>query len=180
MNEKLEQALKFGHDHMTGLGLTPIVGWSCLLTLMAWNDLFDKDIEADFVINGDLVTPELEKKILTSPALRHWTMKNQYSGQRTIFYFTAPNGIRVSCSPYYIKGDFAWINLTDSYFFFWKQIHFDTLQTKTFKGTMYNIPYDPIGYLEEYYGKPWDDFEGRAGWNWKQGKNMKQLKEMPQ
>jgi hypothetical protein len=179
MNDTLAEGLKFGHEHMTSLGFTPVVGYSCLLELMAWNDLYDTEGEADFLINGDDLTEQSEQKIRTSPAFHKWEQFTLYPNQKTIFYMTAPNGVRISYQPYFIRGEFAYANILDSRFFLWQRKHFDTLQTKTYKGTQYTIPYDPIGYLEEYYGKPWDDFEGRKGWHWGMGKNLQHLKGLP-
>jgi hypothetical protein len=177
MNEIMDKALQFGHEEMTKLGIRPAVGWSCLLEMMAWNDIHSVEGEADFMVDGDTLTDEVVKKIYAAPFFSSWT--KGISDKKTLFYLTGPNNARVSCVPYYIRGDTAYVNLISEDFFLWKRIHFDTLQTKTYKGVQYNIPYDFIGYLEEYYGKPWDDFEGRKNWHWKQGLNHVLLKKFP-
>jgi hypothetical protein len=178
MNEKLTNALKFGHEKMIELGLKPVVAVSSLLELFVFNELIS-DGEADFFINGDDLTPEIEDKIKKANGFHQWKQFNNYEGQRTIFYFHDPIGIHITFVPYYIRGNKTYVNLINDKFFVWDKKHFDTLQTKTYQHTMYNIPYDPIGYLETYYGKPWDDFEGRKGWHWNNAKNLQTLKGLP-
>jgi len=179
MNKALDGALKFGHEQLTLLGLKPVVVVSSLLELMMWNELYEKDGEADFFINGDDLTPEMEEKIKKMPGFHKWEQCTDYPGQRTIFYLHDPIGTHITVVPYYTRGKFTYVNLINDKFFVWLRKHFDSFQTKEYKETVYTIPYDPIGFLEAYYGKPWDDFKGRAGWRWHQAKNLQTLKKLP-
>jgi hypothetical protein len=177
MNEKQDNALKFGHDVMVEIGITPVVAVSTLLELMVFNGLI-MDTEVDFFIDGDKLTPEIEDKIKKQRGFHQWQEFNLYPNQRTIFYFHDPKGIHITYVPYYIR-EKTYANVTSNQFFVWDNKHFNTLQTKSYQGTRYTIPNDPIGYLEAYYGTPWDDFFGRRNWHWKQAKNLQVLNKLP-
>lgn len=177
MNEKQDNALKFGHEVMISIGITPVVAVSSLLELMVFNEL-SLDTEVDFFVNGDDLTAEVEEKIRKAKGFHQWH-ESKNTQNKVIFYFHDPKGIHITYVPYYNRSYKTYANIIDNQYFVWDRKHFDTFQTKTYRGTVYTIPYDPIGYLEEYYGKPWDDFYGRKGWHWKQAKNLQILKELP-
>lgn len=163
----MDDALKFGHDTMSSV-ITPVVGVSTLLELMVFNEL-KSDGEVDFFINGDKLNEETIEKIKTLSGFHSW------ENEKAILYFHDPKGTQITYVPYYMR-DKAYANIRANEYFVWKKKHFTSLQTKTYKGNTYNIPHDPIGYLEEYYGKPWDDFDGRKGWHWHDSKNLQTLK----
>ncbi len=178
MNQKQDSALQFGYEVMKELGITAVVAVSTLLELMIWDEL-RLDTEIDFFINGNELNPEMEEKIKKARGFHQWEQFKDYEGQRTILYFHSPEGIHITYVPYYIRGDKTYVNLINDKFFVWPKKHFENLQTKTYRDIMYTIPHDPIGYLETYYGKPWDDFEGRKGWRWHKAKNLVTLKGLP-
>jgi len=171
MNNKQDNALKFGHKVMQDIGITPVVAVSTLLELMMYGEL-RLDTEVDFFVNGDLITPEIEEKIHNAPGFHQW------QDNKGIFYFHDPNGIHITYVPYYLR-DKVYANIIDKQYFVWDKKHFETLQTKNYQDVTYTIPYDPIGYLEEYYGTPWDDFVGRKGWHWHHAKNLQTLDKLP-
>jgi hypothetical protein len=171
MNEKQDNALKFGHELMVNLGLTPVVAVSSLLELMIYGEL-RLNTEVDFFINGEGLPVD---KIIATKGFHNWHNKDKGD----IFYVRDPNDTSITFVPYYSRGSKTYANIYNEEYFVWDRKHFDTLQTKLYRGMIYNIPYDPIGYLETYYGKPWDDFDGRKGWHWKQAKNLQTLKELP-
>lgn len=174
MNEKQDNALKFGHETMLSIGITPVVAVSSLLELMVFNEL-RIDTEVDFFVNGDDLTDEIVKKIIDTKGFHQWHNKDK----KDIFYFHDPIGIHITYVPYFNRSYKTYANILENEYFIWNRKHFDTLQTKSYRGITYNIPYDPIGYLEAYYGKPWDDFNGRKDWNWHKSRNLKTLTELP-
>lgn len=170
MNDKLQIALEEGNAYLRKLGLTPIVCSSCLLGMMAYNELFEKDKEADLIFNGDLITPEIQEHFKKET-------RGYVHGSGIIYYDTS--GSLASFDPFYIRGNKAYIHLKEDIYFVCDKIHLEKTQTKLFKGTRYDIPYDFIGFLETYYGDYWDDIDKRVDWHWKQAKNLVHLPKLP-
>lgn len=168
MNTKLEESLRWGHEYMTSLGIKPIVAGSCLMSLLLFNDLLENDYEADFAIDGD----EFERLKPTIVKDSHFRDQQKTVAKEGIFYLVYKRDYPpCSFGPHYIVGDKTFYNIAMDEWLIWDKKHFEKTQTKTYRGVTYNIPYDPIGYLEEYYGGRWDDFEGRKDWKWKKAKN---------
>lgn len=170
MNEKMDDALVFGHDVLEGIGITPIIGVSTLLELFVFNGLFTTG-EVDFFIDGDKLTKELIETIKKTSGFSKW------ENEKAILYFGATNGVRITYVPYYTR-DKVYANIRADEYFVWDKKHFDTQQTKRYMKKTYTIPNDPVGYLEAYYGTPWDDFFGREGWNWHKAKNLTKMERM--